>query len=695
MRKMWKKATALSMIAVMLLSQPVYAGYPYVGNKAEYQEAYKLTKEKAAEIAKQLCSIYGEESVQYALIDNGKIVLADTSGSFSRTENKALKNGNIYGIGSISKMYVTAAIMKLCDEGKVKLDEPVTTYVKDFKMADSRYKEITVRMLLNHSSGLMGSTFNGTILFDDYNENTNKELLEELKTQRLKADPGAFSVYCNDGFTLAEIVVERVTGTSFTNYIRTNFLNPLETKTTKTPAENPSYAKMPRTYYGTLEQALPKEILSTIGAGGIYASAGDLCRFATVFMDENKKFLSDSAKQETMGEEYKKGLWPDDKDGGSISYGLGWDNVNVYPLNQYGIKAVAKGGDSNFYHSSLVVLPEENMAVAVLSSGGASTYNQMAASQILLTALQEKGIIKQIKPDVTPKTPIKAGMPSSVMEYAGYYGGSALYKVDIESDGTLTFSYAGLENVIPSTKMYYTIDGDFATEDGSVRFQFVKEENGRLYLQQSSLATLPALGQSTDVQYVAEKLTENKVSDTVWKTWKERDGKKYFLVDEPYNSVYYLLGAVGQISLFDQLQGYVGVDQIQDGNLAQTNLQIPGMGGRDLSDVKVYTKDNAEYLNIAGKNYISEDAIEKLPTKSFTVKLNDENKWYRVNKAAGKTVTIQTPKNGSVALYDKDGAMLNYSTITGKKKMKLPKDAMIVLIGESGSSFKLTYAKTK
>lgn len=177
MRKMWKKATALSMIAVMLLSQPVYAGYPYVGNKAEYQEAYKLTKEKAAEIAKQLCSIYGEESVQYALIDNGKIVLADTSGSFSRTENKALKNGNIYGIGSISKMYVTAAIMKLCDEGKVKLDEPVTTYVKDFKMADSRYKDITVRMLLNHSSGLMGSTFNGTILFDDYNENTNKELL--------------------------------------------------------------------------------------------------------------------------------------------------------------------------------------------------------------------------------------------------------------------------------------------------------------------------------------------------------------------------------------------------------------------------------------------------------------------------------------------------------------------------------------
>ena len=53
MRKMWKKATALSMIAVMLLSQPVYAGYPYVGNKAEYQEAYKATKEKAAEIAKE------------------------------------------------------------------------------------------------------------------------------------------------------------------------------------------------------------------------------------------------------------------------------------------------------------------------------------------------------------------------------------------------------------------------------------------------------------------------------------------------------------------------------------------------------------------------------------------------------------------------------------------------------------------
>lgn len=55
-------------------------------------------------------------------------------------------------------MYATAAVMKLVDEGKVDLDAPVVRYVPDFKMKDGRYKRITPRMLLNHSSGLQGST---------------------------------------------------------------------------------------------------------------------------------------------------------------------------------------------------------------------------------------------------------------------------------------------------------------------------------------------------------------------------------------------------------------------------------------------------------------------------------------------------------------------------------------------------------
>lgn len=76
--------------------------------------------------------------------------------------------------------------------------------------------------------------------------------------------------------------------------------------------------------------------------------------------------------------ECSRGIWPEDTLD-SLAYGLGWDNVEWYPFCQSGITALAKGGDTLRYHAALVVLPEYDMAAAVVSSGGVSTYNQMAA----------------------------------------------------------------------------------------------------------------------------------------------------------------------------------------------------------------------------------------------------------------------------------------------------------------------------
>ena len=66
-----------------------------------------------------------------------------------------------------AKTYTAAAVLKLVDEGKVELDAPVTAYLPDFTMADGRYTDITVRMLLNHSSGLPGSTIANGFLLND------------------------------------------------------------------------------------------------------------------------------------------------------------------------------------------------------------------------------------------------------------------------------------------------------------------------------------------------------------------------------------------------------------------------------------------------------------------------------------------------------------------------------------------------
>lgn len=128
----------------------------------------------------------GAVSVQYALWENGEVTLQGHDGVYSKTENRALTDDDLYGIGSISKTYTAAAMMKLVEQGKVDLDEPVTAYLPDFTMADPRYTQITVRMLLNHSSGLMGGTTNDAFLFGDQgNDDAPSRLLERLG----RADP--------------------------------------------------------------------------------------------------------------------------------------------------------------------------------------------------------------------------------------------------------------------------------------------------------------------------------------------------------------------------------------------------------------------------------------------------------------------------------------------------------------------------
>lgn len=158
-------------------------------------------------------------------------------------------------------------------------------------------------------------------------------------------------------------------------------------------------------------------------------------RFATIFTGGSKGILSEKSVNAMEQEEYKRGMWPKGIDN-SFAYGLGWDSVNLYPFNQYEIKALTKGGDTSLYHTSLVVLPGQRMAAAVVSSGGSSTTDQMLANEILISALQEKGVIKELKATPTFKATNKEKMPEDLLSYAGVYADSTqLMKIEISKAG--------------------------------------------------------------------------------------------------------------------------------------------------------------------------------------------------------------------------------------------------------------------
>ena len=113
-----------------------------------------LLSQNAKKKATALVSLYGETSVQYAVMQNGELVLSDAYGTDDASKKTTVTTDSLYGVASISKIFTTAAVMKLVEAGKINLDQPVVKYIPEFQMKDARCKDITVRMLLNHSSGL-------------------------------------------------------------------------------------------------------------------------------------------------------------------------------------------------------------------------------------------------------------------------------------------------------------------------------------------------------------------------------------------------------------------------------------------------------------------------------------------------------------------------------------------------------------
>jgi len=296
-------------------------------------------KEEADKMATAMISDYGVTSIQYAIIDNGKVIFSGNNGVCAKDNNTPITNKTMYGIASLSKIYVSAAAMMLVDWGKVDLDKPLTEYIPEFKMSDERYKEITPRMLLNHSSGLYGSHYHNATLFNDNDRLVQDNLLQNLQNENLHSNPGEFSVYCNDGFQLLEILVERVSQMSYTEFLDQYISQPLNLENTKTPLDDFNREKLAKLYEPMFEKELPTLNINLLGTGGLYSTAEEICRFSEVLMGNKESILSKESAEKMQNEEYKRGIWVSDKQN-ITGYGLGWDSTNLWPFSDYKQKVV-------------------------------------------------------------------------------------------------------------------------------------------------------------------------------------------------------------------------------------------------------------------------------------------------------------------------------------------------------------------
>lgn len=667
--------------------------------ESEFVELAEVVKNKADFMTNYM----GITSLQYAISVGDEILISSNSGVYSKTQNTPLTSDNMYAIGSISKLYTTVAIMQLIEDEKLELDEPLYKYLEDFVMADERYKDITIRMLLNHSSGLYGSTFVDAFVVDENDRFSKNEFLELISKQTLKSNAGEFSIYCNDGFTLLEILIEEITGVSFTDYVTKNIIEPLGLENTKTPIQEFNGSKLAKTYNPVTGEEMPRDMVLHTGTGGLYSTAEELIKFAKIFTTDNN-ILSKESINLMFAEEYKNGIWTKENNA-MLTYGLGFDNVALNPFNEYGVRALSKSGDTLLTHSNLTILDEQDIIISVLSSGGSSTINQVFASSIAseLLKITNNLEIENIKSFEFSHI---EDMPKELIENEGLYiSGSAMSDIYINEDGSLQLKDV-LSGVV--SNFVYIGDGYFLSEDNTLRLSFetvaTSENNKLTYVYLTQIIDMQPIGSTGMGMFFGQKVEVNELSEDVLLAWQNRNGKVYFCTTYgSSNQMYSTALPMARFVYNDDMGGYMINAKIIDKNTALNHIEIPIFTGRDSMDYVFYQEDGIEYLDINGNVYISEETLENLPISanndSFEVEISEFARYFKIpTELVGKTIEVteiidgvetSLGENSAYAVYNSLGLTSNFSSVSGKTASTITDTGYIVFIGDSGSIFNI------
>lgn len=275
---------------------------------------------------------------------------------------------SLFQIGSISKVWTTTVAMQLVDEGLIDLDAPIVEVLPDLKLADPDVtKQVTLRHLLTHTSGIDGDIFTDTGRGDDCLEKYVAGLEEAAQNHPL----GVTWSYCNSGFSLLGRVIEKLTGGTWDQAIRERLFIPLGLSHTVTLPEE---ALLHDTAVGHVGEGAAEPVPASVWglprslgpAGLVTSTASDVLAFARMHLaggvsPDGTRVLS-AASAAAMAAHHAD--LPDKYTLGD-SWGLGWIR---YLWN--GSRLIGHDGNTIGQATMLRLLPEQGLAVTVLTNGG-------------------------------------------------------------------------------------------------------------------------------------------------------------------------------------------------------------------------------------------------------------------------------------------------------------------------------------
>jgi CubicO group peptidase (beta-lactamase class C family) len=317
-----------------------------------------------------------------AVVENGRVRLARGYGFADLEQRTPVRADTVFRIGSVTKEFTAAAILLLAERGRLSLDDRLVKYFPEFPRAD----EVTIRQLLNHTSGISNYTaaaqFFPAVAPRDY---TAADFVKVIAAADPLYDftPGTSWSYSNSGYFLLGGVIERVSGQSYSAFLEANFFRPLGLRATKpddlaeiVPGRAEGYDKDPDRP-GAFRNASHLSMSVAAAAGAMRSTVGDLARWHEALLGGRVLKPESLALMTAPGRladgRLASAARPPTPDGGPPSdYGLG-----IATSLREGRRGIGHGGSINGFNSALQTFPDARTTIVLLTNTGGGTVKLM------------------------------------------------------------------------------------------------------------------------------------------------------------------------------------------------------------------------------------------------------------------------------------------------------------------------------
>ena len=384
------------------------------------------------------------------ILHRGRLVKA-TGYGFANVEHRVpVDTATIFQSASVAKQFTAAAILLLQQDGMLTIDDAISRHLE---RTPDAWRGITVRHLLTSTSGIPDYEQDAALdLRKDY---TEEELLRHFAGRDLLFAPGDDWAYSNSGYVLLGLIIRRVTGAHWSEFLQKRIFDPLQMRTARTISEAdivPNRASGYRVAGGVLKnQEWVAPSLNTTADGSLYFTVMDLAKW-------DAALDSDALMSDTL----KRMMWSPARlnDGTPASYGLG-----VFLLDEPGRKGVESDGAWQGFRSYVGRFHSESVTVILLANS--SSLDAITAGHT---------IAGLFRPSLAPPKRARRQLPATELDrYTGQYRlatGEVLH-ITRTPDGLRVAGDVPLGNVVPGAP-----DVFFGERWAEARLTFVRGANG-------------------------------------------------------------------------------------------------------------------------------------------------------------------------------------------------------------------------